>query len=500
MKNVRARGAGEAQETIRCTSRIVTAVGLVLLFAVVPAAGEDWTQFRGPNATGVSKESRYLPLKFSYSDKVLWSADIGEGIASPVITQGRVFATGMVGEQKFAVFAFDAAAGKELWREEFETGPLPDIVRPNTHASSTPATDGKSVYVYFSTIGMVALKASNGERLWKRPVREPVYLMGWGAAHSPVLYQDKVIFNQDDDLAPFLVAMDKQTGKEVWRTERPEMLAGYALPVLVRAGGRTDVVVAGTGKLKGYDPDTGKERWTCNTLLRTIMSTPAVQDDMIYISVQSFGDSDRVLKAALMQWKDTNQDGKLSRPEIGEPFWEKFDMADKDKDGFLMDGEMDHAFQSPNNMVGGGSIIQAIKGGGSGDVTKSHLVWNLNNRSPSNIVSPLVVDGRLFIVKRGGISGAFDAKTGATLWEQKRIRNLGNYYASPVAGDGKIYVAGENGFVVVLKQSPKLEILARNDMGEPCVATPAVADGRLYVRTLSKLYCLSEEAKAGSGD
>ena len=490
------KDVGRRVGTAGCTARMIAATGMMVLLLVASASGEDWPQFRGPNGTGVSKESRNLPVEFSYSDKVLWSADIGEGIASPVITQGKVFATGMVGEQKFGVFAFDAASGQELWREEFDTGPLPDIVRPNTHASSTPATDGERVFVYFSTIGMVALKASNGERLWKRPVREPVYLMGWGAAHSPILFRNKVIFNQDDDLAPFLVAMDKRTGKKVWRTERPEMLAGYALPVLVRAGGRTDVVVAGTGKLKGYDPDTGKERWTCNTLLRTIMSTPAVQDDMIYISVQSFGDTDRVLKAALMQWKDTNQDGKLSRPEIGEPFWEKFDRADKDKDGFLVDDEIDHAFQAPDNMVGGGSIIQAIKGGGLGDVTKSHMVWNLNNRSPSNIVSPLVADGRLFIVKRGGISGAFDAKTGATLWEQKRIRNLGNYYASPVTGDGKIYVAGENGFIVVLKQGPKLEILARNDMGEPCVATPAVADGRLYVRTLNKLYCLSEEAKA----
>lgn len=478
-----------------CTGRIITAVGLVLLTVSAPALGEDWAQFRGPNATGVSRESRGLPVKFSYTDKVLWSADLGEGIASPVIARGRLFATAMVEKGKFAVFGFDAVSGKKLWRQEFDAGPLPVIVRPNTHASSTPATDGERVYVWFSTLGMIALKASDGALLWKRPLPMPVYLMGWGPAHSPIVYEDMVILNQDDDVSPFLLALDKYTGEVRWRTERPEMLASYALPVLCRAKGRTDLVVAGTGKLKGYDPATGKERWTCNTLLRTILSSPAVHDDVIYLSIYSPGNPERVLREALLQWKDTNQDGELTRSEVDQAFWKKFDHGDKNRDGILTKDELGTAFQSEKNMVGGGKIIQAIKGGGWGDVTKTHPLWLVKNRSPAHIASPLVVDGRLFVVKRGGISGCFDIKTGNTLWEQKRIRNLGPYYASPVAGDGKIYVTGENGFVVVLKQGPQLEVLAKNDMGETCLATPALANGRLYVRTLNKLFCLSEEAR-----
>ncbi len=341
----------------------------------------------------------------------------------------------------------------------------------------------------------MALNLDDGEVAWKRPLPAPNYLLGWGAAHSPIVYKDMVIFCQDDDLAPFLVALDKQTGEIRWRTPRPEMLAGYAVPVICKAGGRDEIVMAGSGKLKGYDPATGKELWTCNSLLRTIMTSPAVVGDTIYVAVQSYGDTDRVLRFALLQWKDTNQDGKLEKSEFDKSFWPKFERGDKNRDGFLEGAEIDAAFQAPTNMAGGGDIIQAIRGGGRGDVTKTHLLWNLNEKVPSNIASPLVYGGLLFVVKKGGLSACFDAANGETQWTKKRIRNLGNYYASPIAGDGKLYVMGENGFLVVLRQSSQLDVLAKNDMGESCIATPAIADNRIYVRTLTKLYCFSEEAK-----
>ncbi|MCO6453761.1 MAG: PQQ-binding-like beta-propeller repeat protein [Pirellulaceae bacterium] len=477
---------------------LLTAVSLTVAACLVGAAGwhsaalaDDWPQFRGPNATGVSTGTRPLPVEFSHEQNVAWSATLGEGIASPVVAAGRVCTTAMVDKQRFAVFCHGAADGKLLWKQEFDTGELPAIMSPNTHASSTPATDGERVYVYFSTLGLMALDLADGKIAWKHPVPQPDYLMAWGAAHSPIVYRDLVILNQDDDLSPFLLAVDKQTGETRWRTPRPEMLAGYAVPVICAAGGREDLVIAGTGKLQGYDPRTGQELWSCNSLLRTIMTTPAVHGDRIYVSVQSFGDTDRVLKYALLQWKDTNQDGKLDKREIGRSFWERFDAGDRDQDGFLVDDEIDAAFQSPTNMVGGGDIVQSIRGGGQGDVTKTHLVWNLDHKVSSNIASPLVVDGRLLVIKKGGISSCFDADTGETVWMQQRIRNFGNYYASPVAGDGKIYVMGENGFLVVLKQGPQLEFLARNDMGESCIATPAISDGRIFVRTLNRLHCFA---------
>ena len=161
----------------------------------------------------------------------------------------------------------------------------------------------------------------------------------------------------------------------------------------------------------------------------------------------------------------------------------------------IADGELDTAFQSAKNQAGGGNTIQAVRGGGSGDVTKTHVLWNIKNKSPSNITSPLVAGDQLFTVKRGGLSSSFDAATGKSHWELGRIRNIGDYYASPVAGDNKIFVAGENGFIVVLEQGPKLKVLATNDVSESCVATPAIADGRLFVRGRETLFCFGEDGQ-----
>ena len=456
--------------------------------------GEDWAQFRGPNASGVSVESKNLPVEFSVDKNVLWKKTLGEGIACPIVVQGRVIATTMADKETFSIRCLNAASGDQYWRKDFKVSGLPAITSPNTPASSTPASDGKRVFVFFDTLGLMAFDLADGKLLWKQKIPEPFYLLSWGAAASPVVYKDLVIFNQDDDLNPFVVAYDAATGEQRWRTPRPEMLAGYALPVICKANGREDLVLAGSGKLKGYDPTTGKELWNCNSLLRTIMTTPVVKDDRIYITVQSYGDTDRVLKYALLQWKDTNQDNKLDKKEIGKAFWEKFDKGDANKDGFLEDTEIDDAFQSPTNRVGGGNIIQSVRGGGTGDVTKTHIVFNLDHPASSNISSPLVYGEQLFMVKKGGISACFDRNDGKTLWMKKRINNFGNYYASPVAGDGKIYVMGENGFLVVLEQGDQLKRLAKNDMGDSCIATPAIADGRIYVRTLNTLYCFSKEA------
>jgi outer membrane protein assembly factor BamB len=440
----------------------------------------------------VSAETQPLPTEFSHEKNVRWSVSLGYGVASPVVVGGRVFVTAMSAPEEFSVSAYDAKTGKPLWSRALPTGKLPDITQPNGHASSTPVTDGERLYVYFSTLGLVAFDV-DGNQLWRRPLPEPHYLLEWGAAASPILYKDLVIYNSDDDLDAYLIAVDKKTGDVRWRVPRPEMLGGYAVPVVCTVGGRDELIVAGSGKLKGYDPSNGNEFWTCNTLLRTVMTTPVVHGDTVYISIQSYGDTDRVLKYALLQWKDTNQDGKLTLGEVPLAFEKKFRRGDTNQDGVLEDNEIDEAFQAATNRVGGGNTIQAVRAGGKGDVTKTHVRWNVDNRAPSNIASPLVWDDRLLVVKKGGISSCFDANSGEPQWYLKRVKNRGNYYASPVAGDGKIYIAGENGTIVVLAaDSPELKVLARNDMGDSCIATPAISGGSLYVRTAEKLFCVAQ--------
>ncbi|MDB5386460.1 MAG: Serine/threonine protein kinase, partial [Planctomycetaceae bacterium] len=344
------------------------------LLGYSPSAADDWRQFRGPNASGVAPGNYPLPTEFSQTEKVKWSVTLGDGLASPVIAGGRLVATAMIGDQKFGVFCFEAATGKPLWKREFDTGKLPRITPPNSHATSTPVTDGNRVYVYFSTLGILALNMADGKTAWERPIPLPAYLMDWGAGASPIVYGDKVIFNQDDDLNPTLYALDSATGNERWKTERPEMLAGYAIPVICEAQGQTDIVVAGTGKLKGYDPETGHERWTCNTLLRTNMTSPVVRDGIIYLANQSYGDETRTVKFALLEWLDTNQDGKLARVELPKEFWKRFDISDKDHNGTIEGDELDTAFQSSDNQVGGGASIQAVRGGGHGNDTKTNVL------------------------------------------------------------------------------------------------------------------------------
>ena len=456
---------------------------------------EDWPQFRGGNGSGIST-SQGLPEHFSHENNLAWKARVGEGIGSPVIKDGRVYVTAMAEGQKASVAALEAASGRLLWRTEFDTGTLPRITPPNSHASSTPATDGERVYVYFSTLGLLAFDTVTGKEAWRYSMPRPAFLMDWGAASSPIVHNGQVIFCQDDDLAPFNVSVDAKTGKERWKTLRKDMLAGYALPVLCTAGGRTDLVVAGSGKLKGYDPSNGRELWTCNTLLRTIMVSPVVHDGVIYIAVQSYGDSTRTLKHALLEWLDTNQDGTLAREETPREFHERFDLSDKNKDKVIGPEEIDTAFQSPDNMAAGGNIIQAIRGGGTGDVTKTHVLWNEDHKTPSNLSSPLYYNGRLYLVKSGGMSSCYDTRDGKLLWERSRLGNFGDYYASPIAADGRVYIAGKNGFIVVLQDGPALKVLSKNDLGEDIIATPAIADGRLFVRTRENLYCVA--ASGGS--
>jgi len=466
-----------------------------LLASPVITPGEDWPQFRGVNGSGVATGTDPVPTEFSFESGVLWKAELGDGIGSAVIVDGRVFNTAIVEEKNFVIYCHEAASGKELWKRELPAGELPRITPPNSHASSTPAADRERVYAYFSTLGIIAFDAKSGEQIWRHELPRAAYLMDWGSGASPVLHDGRVYFVQDDDLNSFVICLDAGSGEQIWKTARSEMLAGYSLPVMCEAGGRKDLVVAGSGKLIGYDPATGAERWSCSSLLRTMMTSPVVQGDLIYLAVQSYGDSTRTLKFALLEWLDTNQDGKLAREEMPAEFLGRFDASDKNSDGLIDETEIDSAFQHENNQAAGGNTIQAVRGGGSGDVTKTHVVWNIDNKSPSNLSSPLVYRDRLHVVKSGGVSSCFSATDGATIWDRTRLKNFGDYYASPIAADGKVYIAGRNGFVLVLDDKDELNILAKNDMGEEILATPSIADGRLYIRTRENVFCISGEAK-----
>lgn len=512
-----------------CRSCVLGAV--LLCMASGRLAAEDWPQFRGPNCTGVSLSKKALPLEFSATKNVRWSAALGDGIGSPVVAGGRVFSTAVVNlkgkEPKLVVFAFDADTGKKLWQRDIPAGttPLPAIHEVNSYASASPAADSERVYVYFSRTGLAAFDAKSGEEAWRLPMPEPFYIFDWGAGMSPVLYRDTLFFCQDDDVFPALYAVNKKTGKLLWKDDRSDMAASYSHPVICETANGPELVVAGTGKVLGYDLATGKRKWAAELDCRNIKTTPISHAGVVYVSVSSTGIS--------YQWRataDPEGTGKITRAAIKasrkdkgvgipEAFWKKFERGDLNKDGVLEGEEIDRAFLDPSNQGGlldresrrragnsddwrkwdaelqTESSFQAVKCGGKGDVTKTHILWKQKSKAPDGVVSPLLVDNRLFLIKSGAFANVFETKKGERLADQQRIGIAGTLLAQPVYGDGKIYVTGQNGKIAVLAPGLELKTLATNDMGEDCIATPAIADGRLYIRTRTKLFCVGTPSR-----
>ena len=491
--------------------RVWTALLLTMGAFPGPSHADDWPQFRGPNCSGISATRMPLPEKFSNTENVRWSAHVGDGVGGASVVAGRVFVSGMTAKETVSLFAFDAATGQKLWQRDWLTGPLPEVHQTNSHASSTPAADRERVYFYFSSLGLLAVEAGSGQDVWQRPLPVPFFVFKWGAGMSPVLYRDLVLFCQDDDLSPAMYAFDGATGAQRWKDDRLDMAVNYSHPVINTVDGQDEIVVAGTGLLIGYEPQTGRRHWYAKALLRNIKTTPVCSEGVVYVSVQSSGIANQWL-VAVDQAETGNKDGKVDKREIQayvgqapipEAFFEKtFDRGDLDHDGFLAGSELDVAFLHPDNFAGAkftstgdsaaSELILAVRGGGAGNVTNSHVVWKQPTRHTDHVVSPFVSDGRMLLVKGGGIVTVFDTRTGAPLRGPKRIANATDYFASPVAGDGKIYVAGANGMVVVLKEGPDYEEFAVNDVGGSIVATPAIAEDALYIRTRDELLCIAQ--------
>lgn len=484
-----------------------------LVFAIILAStttlqADDWPQFRGPNCTGISKGKHPLPVEFSPTKNVAWKRTVGDGIGCPVVADGRVFISGMTGKRTLALFSFDVKTGRRLWVRFWKTPEMAEVHETNSHASTTAAADSERVYFYFKTLGLLALDAKTGKDVWQKKLPKPFFVFKWGAGMSPVLYKNMVLFCQDDDLYPAFYAFDKKTGEQLWKDDRRDMAVNYSHPVVVKTDKGDEIVVAGTGMLVGYDPKTGKRLWKAKTLLRNIKTTPVVEGNRIYVSLQSGGIANQWL-ASVDRRKPGNSDGKLTKAEmqafvgktkIPEAFFKKtFDRGDLNKDGFLEGKELDIAFLHPDNFAGAkhtakdaaDEFILAVKAGGRGDVTKTHVLWKHKTKHTDHIVSPFVKDGRMLLVKGGGITTLFETKNGTALRGPRRIPNASQYFASPIYGDGKIYIAGDNGMMIVLQNGPKMEVLAKNNMADAIIGTPAIADGRLIIRTRTRLYCIS---------
>lgn len=462
----------------------------LLVSTLSSSAADDWSQFRGPNSSGVSNDTN-LPVHFGPEQNVVWKTKLPAGHSSPVLTSDRIFVTAFDASKLF-VICLDRASGKILWQREVPKARAQELHKSNSPASPSPVTDGKNVYAFFTDFGLISFDGAGKER-WRLPLGPFNNPFGMGA--SPILAEDKLLLNCDSESGSFFIAVDKNTGQTKWRVERPEATRGFSTPVLFQpARGGLQVLVAGSLRMSAYEIASGKEIWFVRGLTWQLKPTPVFGREAIYISGWAGGadpgqQEDIVPFAEALQKYDANKDGKLAKDEVTDPKITRgwFDL-DLDRDGALNDRDW-RAYRDKRSVQNGVLAFRVDpKQEMRGDLTTSHLLWRYQKALP-NTPSPLFYQDVLYLMKEGGILTALDPKTGEVL-KQGRLRDApGDYYTSPVGADGKIYTVSEEGKVTVLKAGGNWEVLATNNLNDPTHATPAIAGGKIYLRTHGALYC-----------
>ena len=457
---------------------------LALLSSASDAPDPDgWSRFRGPNGSGIST-SRRLPAEFGPEKNVVWKTELPFGHSSPALTHDRIFLTAARGP-RLVTICLDRRTGRVLWERDAPRPRIEKVDNRNGPAGPTPATDGTNVYVFFADFGLLSYDMDGRER-WRVPLGPFNNLYGMGA--SPVLVDDLVVLVCDQNTQSFIVAVGQGDGRVRWKTPRPEAHSGHSTPILYTPPGESaQIVVPGSFLLTAYAPRTGEKIWWVRGLCFELKSTPVVSGDTLYINgfgtpqnqpgsqpvIEPFADivrqyggaSGRVTLANLpnanaRSWIDLDGDGVVSADE-----WEYYRAAMSSENGML-----------------------AIRLGGRGDMTEKNLRWKYHKAVPQ-LPSPIVYGGVLYMVNDGGIVTALNPESGAEVGQGRLKGAIDHYYASPVAADGKIFMLSETGKVVVLSTGGSLDPIAVNDLDDDIYATPAISEGRLYIRTRGWLYC-----------
>jgi len=456
----------------------------------VAAEPEAWSQFRGANAAGHARSATPLPQQVGPDQNVLWKVAVPPGHSSPIVIGDHVVLTA-VRASRLVTMALDRKSGRRLWTREAPHSTLEQIHRIGSHAQPSPAAHAGRIVSFFGSAGLFCYDLQ-GKLLWER--RMGPYSNTYGAACSPIIVDGRVILNQDHDIDSHLLAVDLETGRTVWRTDRSEFPRGYCTPIVWDNGGSKQVIVVGALRVIGYDAASGREVWTVRGLARISNQTPVLgANNMLYITEWAPG-GDATNRISADPWKDlvARHDENSSRTlELSElpdgPLKARFPQIDRDKDQKIAEAEyvwMREIFNTAQNAA------VAIKLGGSGDVTDTHVVWRERKYLPY-VPSPLYADGFLLTVKDGGIVVTRDAVTGETV-KRGRVPHTAAYYSSPVAGDGRVFLLSQRGGLTVLSQRADWSVLATADFGEEAYATPAIVAGRLYLRTTGHLYCIGQ--------
>lgn len=409
---------------------------LVTLICGLPVLAGNWPAWRGPDGQGHSSE-KDLPVKWSPTDNVKWKVPLpDDGNSTPIVWGDRIVLTQATANgNKRATICLARADGKQLWKQEIIYKDKEPTHNTNPYCSASPVTDGERVVVSHGSAGLFCYDFA-GKELWRRDAGKMSHI--WGNASSPILHGDLAIFWIGPGDRQTLLAVNKRTGENVWQHDEPGGRSGgarpwigsWATPVVVTVGDHEELLLGVPGKLKAFDPKTGKELWSCGGLFTEN------KDQLVYTSAVY-------------------------------------------KDGIVV-------------MMGGfhGGAL-AVRVGGKGDVTETHRLW-FHPKNAQRIGSPVIVGEHVYILNDSGLAQCLELKTGKDLWMKERLTT--STWGSMVAADGKLYVTNRAGDTLVLAASPKFDLLAKNSLGEPVYSSLAISDGELFIRTYKHLWCIGKKS------
>jgi outer membrane protein assembly factor BamB len=452
-----------------------------------------WPQFRGPGGSAVA-DGQKPPVEFGPEQNVKWKVRVPPGSSSPIVAGDLLVLTAFEGGKLYTI-AYNRANGKEAWRAQAPAQKIEDFHKTEgSPAASTPATDGKRIVSYFGSCGLICYDLA-GKELWKfeLPVAE---LFGrFGSGVSPILVDGTAILLRDEIKDPRIYAVDAANGSLRWEKKR-KSITSWGTPVVWDTPAGKQIAAPGFGLMVGYDLKSGDEAWSVAGMPSACCASPVTADGMLYFAGYSPGgadDKDFKMPSfdVLLKQAGAEKLGYLTRETFDKTMMKGFfDAQDSNKDGKLTREEWEANLKL---MASGKNSAFALKAGGTGDVTNSHVVWQKKKGLPY-VTSALVYRGQYVMVRDGGLVTAYDARTGKEIYVQERAVAQGRYYASPVAANGRIYFTSlDDGTVTVLKAgAANAEVVATNPpLGERVAATPAIADDTLYIRTAGHLYAFA---------
>lgn len=448
----------------------------------------EWGGFRGTDGSGRIAKAK-LPASLDPESNLVWRTEVPAGYSSPVVAGKNLFLTGAT-KTKLVVLCLDSGTGEMRWTKELDYDG--SRVGMNSPAAPTPATDGTIVVVLFHHLGLIAYDTA-GKELWRQPLG--AINIPHGLSTSPLLAGDLVVLQVDQDRGAYLVAFDKKTGQQRWRTEREGTKHSYATPALWgQPGKKPELVVSGSFQTCGYALEDGKKLWWIEGNGWQSKCAPVIAGSRCFVNAYSGSIGEMGYPTLALPFDqaiaqhDADKDGKIAENEYGDAqlhqLWFLFDLDDDKK----LDREEWEFGQAANDAKGG---FFALELGGRGALSPDTLAWRFDGtRGLSGFSTPVVVDDTLFMVDDGGLLSSLDVKTGKVV-RQERVGQPDGYFASPVAGDGKVFLVGQKGTLSVVTAEAEWKELASHALQseEEFWASPALSERAVFVRGTEALYC-----------